>query len=81
MKESGRYRLFAEGNLGKGDFNIYRMFVELALREPARGRAAQFVPENLYNGANAAAIRRHLFENTVLSGIVTFENTKKIWFG
>jgi hypothetical protein len=32
MKESGRYRLFAEGNLGKGDFNIYRMFVELALR-------------------------------------------------
>ena len=79
MKESGRYRLFAEGNLGKGDFNIYRMFVELALRGTrAGGRAAQFVPETLYNGANAAAIRRHLFENTVLSGIVTFENTKKI---
>ena len=31
MKSSGRYRLFAPGNLGKGDFNVYRMFVETAL--------------------------------------------------
>jgi hypothetical protein len=81
MKESGRYRLFAEGNLGKGDFNIYRMFVELALRGTRTGgRAAQIVPENLYNGANAAAIRQHLFEHTNLSGLIAFENTKKIWF-
>src|SRR5690606_24314952 len=29
IKESGRYRLFAQGNLGKGDFNVYRQFVEL----------------------------------------------------
>ena len=81
MKESGRYRLFAEGNLGKGDFNIYRMFVELALRGTRTGgRSAQFVPENLYNGANAAAIRHHLFENTNLSGLVAFENTRRVWF-
>ena len=81
MKESGRYRLFAEGNLGKGDFNIYRMFVELALRGTRTGgRAAQFVPENLYNGANAAAIRHHLFEHTGLSGLIAFENTKRVWF-
>jgi hypothetical protein len=52
IKQSGRYKLFAEGNLGKGDFNIYRMFVELALAAIKEGgRAAQFVPENLYNGA------------------------------
>ena len=64
FKESGRYTLFAEGNLGKGDFNVYRMFTELALRlARPQGRAAQFVPENLYNGANAAAIRRFLFDN------------------
>ena len=81
MKESGRYRLFAEGSLGKGDFNIYRMFVELALRGTRTGgRAAQIVLENLYNGANAAAIRRHLFESTQVSALIAFENTKKVWF-
>ena len=31
FKNGGRYRLFAAGNLGKGDFNIYRMFAETAL--------------------------------------------------
>ena len=67
FKESGRYKLFADGNLGKGDFNVYRMFTELALRATRpQGRAAQFVPENLYNGANAAAIRRFLFDECKL---------------
>jgi hypothetical protein len=81
MRDSGRYRLFAEGNLGKGDFNIYRMFVELALFSVREGgRAAQFVPENLYNGANATAIRRHLFEKCHLWALIGFENTKKVWF-
>jgi hypothetical protein len=57
------------------------MFAELALRGTRiGGRAAQFFPENLYNGANVTAIRRHLFENTELSGLVAFENTRKIWF-
>lgn len=81
FKKSGRYTLFAEGNLGKGDFNVYRMFVELALQmvKPG-GRAAQFVPENLYNGANAAAIRAHLFDSCELQTLVGFENTGEIWF-
>ena len=36
------------------------MFVELVLSlVKGGGRAAQFAPENLYNGANAIAIRRH----------------------
>ncbi len=81
FKDSGRYTLFAEGNLGKGDFNVYRMFAELALRATRpRGRAAQFVPENLYNGANAAAIRRFLFDACKLNCLIAFENTRKIWF-
>ena len=81
FKESGRYTLFAEGNLGKGDFNVYRMFTELALRATRPGgRAAQFVPENLYNGANAAAIRRFLFDKCKLDRLVAFENTRKVWF-
>jgi hypothetical protein len=81
FKESGRYTLFAEGNLGKGDFNVYRMFTELALKATRpHGRAAQFVPENLYNGANAAAIRRFLFDNCKLHELIAFENTRRVWF-
>ncbi|OYR22618.1 Eco57I restriction-modification methylase domain-containing protein [Brucella pseudogrignonensis] len=81
IKSSGRYRLFAEGNLGKGDFNVYRMFVETALAATRRGRvAAQFVPEGLYNGANATAIRRELLTAFRLEHLAGFENTKGIWF-
>lgn len=81
IKSSGRYRLFAEGNLGKGDFNVYRMFVETALAATRKGRvAAQFVPEGLYNGANATAIRRELFTSFRLEHLAGFENTKGIWF-
>lgn len=81
IKHSGRYRLFAEGNLGKGDFNVYRMFVETALAATKKGRvAAQFVPEGLYNGANAAGIRRELFTAFRLEHLAGFENTKGIWF-
>jgi hypothetical protein len=81
LKNSGRYSLFAKGNLGKGDFNVYRMFVELA-RGLARkgGRAGQLVPENLYNGANAAAIRARLFKEMRLHSIIGFENTGRVWF-
>jgi len=81
IKSSGRYRLFAKGNLGKGDFNVYRMFVETALAATKEGRvAAQFVPEGLYNGANAAAIRRELFSAFHIENLAGFENSKGIWF-
>src|SRR5262249_37041935 len=53
FRKSGRYALFAPGNLGKGDQNIYRMFLETALDAVAAdGYAAQIVPSNFYNGAN-----------------------------
>ncbi|CUA90575.1 Methyltransferase domain [Chelatococcus sambhunathii] len=81
IKSSGRYRLFAPGNLGKGDFNVYRMFIETALAATRPERvAAQFVPEGLYNGANATAIRNELFDNFRLTKLGGFENTKEIWF-
>lgn len=81
IKTSRRYRLFAPGNLGKGDFNVYRMFVETALALTRKGRvAAQFVPEGLYNGANATAIRGELFDNFRLEKLVGLENTKGTWF-
>lgn len=81
MKSSGRYRLFAPGNLGKGDFNVYRMFAETALAATRIGGvAAQFLPEGFYNGANAAAIRRELFECFRLEKLAGFQNFNEIWF-
>ena len=81
FKQSWRYRLFAPGNLGKGDFNVYRMFVETALTvvRPS-GWVSQIVPENLYNGANAAAIRAALFERFRLDRLLGFENARETWF-
>jgi hypothetical protein len=77
-KESGRYRMFAPGNLGKGDLNVYRMFVETALdRIKPHGYVSQIVPDGLYNGANAAAIRRALFEECRLSWLLGFQNLEK----
>ena len=81
IKQSDRYRMFAPGNLGKGDFNVYRMFVETALSLTRRGGwAAQVVPEGFYNGANCMAIRRALFETCRLDGIFGFENANEVWF-
>ena len=81
MKSSGRYSLYAPGNLGKGDFNVYRMFVETALRTICDGgRAAQIVPDGLYNGANCMAIRQELFERCAFDGFLGFENNRQIWF-
>jgi len=57
------------------------MFVELALSATRpEGRTSQFVPENFYNGANAAAIRAQIFENTTLERLLCFENRREIWF-
>ena len=81
IKSSGRYELFAPGNLGKGDFNTYRFFVELSLRLSSwQGAAAMIVPENLYNGANAMALRKQLTEERGPLTLRGFENAKKFWF-
>lgn len=81
LKDSGRFRLYAPGNLGKGDFNVFRMFVETSLDQCApNGWAAQIVPEGLYNGANSMAIRQELFAHFTLTRIFGFVNTREVWF-
>lgn len=81
LKEGGRFKLFAPGNLGKGDFNVFRMFVEahLALTRPG-GTSGQVVPEGLYNGANSMALRQCLFDEWTLSRLFGFENASEAWF-
>jgi len=81
FKKSGRFRLFAPGNLGKGDFNVFRMFVETALQVSRKGGwASQVVPDGLYNGANSMALRHELFEAFELKRILGFQNHGEIWF-
>jgi hypothetical protein len=81
LKNSRRYTLYAAGNLGKGDFNVYRNFVEQALRtiRPG-GYAAQVVPGGLYGGANASAIRRHLVHEMDWRILIGCINTGGKWF-
>ena len=77
FKNGGRYHLFASS----GDVNSYRIFMETALAITGHhGFTAQIVPENLANGANAAALRKELFERRRLDLLMTFENRGEIWF-
>jgi len=57
------------------------MFVETALQlTRSGGSAAQVVPAGFYGGANAAAIRRELYEQWQLSCVFGFINTGEHWF-
>jgi len=81
LKNSGRFTLFAPGNLGKGDFNVYRMFVETALRRlRPGGYASQVTPAGLYGGANASAIRRFMFDQNRLVFLAGCENKGEVFF-
>jgi hypothetical protein len=81
LKDSGVFTLFSPGNLGKGDFNIYRMFVELALRRLREGGyACQVVPAGLYGGANASAIRKFMFDGNKIAFLAGCENKGAVFF-
>ena len=81
LKNSGRFVLYAEGNLGKGDFNVYRNFVEAALSLTAEGGyACQIAPAGLYGGANATAIRRSLLGDHQWTSLVACENKGSSFF-
>ena len=81
LKRSGRFVMYAPGNLGKGDFNVYRMFVETALSYcRPHGYAAQVAPDGLYSGANTMAIRAAMLEDFSLDPLLGFENAAGVWF-
>jgi len=81
FRRSGRYRMFAPGHLGKGDLNIYRAFVEVALT-PVRqgGMCSQITPSGIYAGANNAAIREELLEHFRLLALWGLDNSGGVWF-
>jgi hypothetical protein len=81
LKNSGVFTLYAQGNLGKGDFNTYRMFVEIAIRRVRPGGfTAQIVPAGLYGGANASSIRQFLFDENRLTFLAGCENKGAVFF-
>ncbi len=81
LKNSMCFTLYASGNLGKGDFNVYRMFVELALQRVRQGGyVAQVVPAGFYGGANASAIRHCMFDENRLDLVVGCENKGESFF-
>lgn len=81
LKRSGRYRMYAPGNLGKGDFNVYRSFAELALTiTSAGGFAGQIIQSGLYAGANASAIRKALIDECTWHVVYGFDNKGGSWF-
>ena len=81
LKNSGRFNLFAPGNLGKGDFNVYRMFTEVSLKSVRNGGfTALVLPGGIYGGPNASAIRQFIFDKCELINLWGLSNTKRGWF-
>lgn len=79
--ESGRFHWYApEGNLRKGDANVFRLFVERAyvLLRPG-GRLAQVLPDSVYVSSPATGVRQHLLADGRLERCYVFENRRGIF--
>jgi hypothetical protein len=82
IKGSGRFNLFAPGNLGKGNMNMYRFFVEtgIALTTMPSSSIGLIVPDHLYLGTSSFAIRRALIGSRGPLQLLCFENKSEFWF-
>ncbi len=80
LKQSPLYSWYAPGNLGKGDFNVYRTFVERNFRLLRRdGAMAQVLPDAFYLAANASMVRQKLITEGVFDYLYVIENRQKIF--
>lgn len=80
IRQSRIFEWFAPGNLGKGDQNLYRFFVERdfqLLRQS--GRTSLVLPDGIYSGANSTAIRENLFQKNTGQLLFVFENRRKVF--
>src|SRR5262249_55855755 len=79
--ESGRFTWYApDGQLRKGDANVFRLFVERAYRllRPG-GRLAQVLPAALYVSSPATGLRQRLLSEGCLERCFVFENRRLIF--
>jgi len=80
VRRSGLYDWFAPGNLGKGDQNLYRFFVERnfsLLR--VDGLINLVLPDGIYSGANATKIRQELMKKSRARMLFAFENRRHVF--
>jgi hypothetical protein len=79
--ESGRFGWFTEdGQLRKGDANVFRLFVERAHRLlRTGGRLSQVLPDSVYVSSPATGVREHLLRDGVLERCWVFENRRGIF--
>jgi hypothetical protein len=79
--KAGRYLWFAqEGNLRKGDANVFRQFVERGYMLTRRGgRVAQVLPDSVYVSSPATELRRRLLADGRLEFCFVFENRKLLF--
>lgn len=79
--ESGRFSWFApDGQLRKGDANVFRLFVERAYALLRRGgRLAQVLPEAVYVSSPATGVRQRLLTEGRLERCFVFENRRSIF--
>jgi biotin operon repressor len=79
--EAGRFTWAApDGQLRKGDANVFRLFVERAykLLRPG-GRLAQVLPDSVYVSSPATGVRQHLLTDGRLERCYVFENRRQIF--
>jgi hypothetical protein len=77
----GRFHWYApDGQLRKGDANVFRLFVERAftLLCPG-GRLGQVLPDSCYVSSPATGVRQRLLTEGVLERCYVFENRKGIF--
>jgi Eco57I restriction-modification methylase len=78
---SVRFEWYAEdGQLRKGDANVFRLFVERAygILRPG-GRLAQVLPDSVYVSSPATGVRQRLLNEGVLERCYVFENRRAIF--
>jgi hypothetical protein len=80
LKTSGIYTWYAEGNLAKGDLDLFRSFVERDFRSlrPA-GRMGQVLKEGIYLNSNCTEIRKRLLADGRIVRLIVNENRKGVF--
>lgn len=69
-----------DGQLRKGDANVFRLFVERAYRLlRTNGFLAQVLPDSVYLSSPATGVRRHLLDDGQVQFCWVFENRRKIF--
>lgn len=79
--KAGRYTWFPEdGQLRKGDANVFRQFVERAYRLLRHdGQMAQVLPDSVYVSSPTTELRRRLLDEARLNFCFVFENRRLLF--